>query len=156
VALGVLAAPGWPESNDTISSLRGNSPANSRIVDTLISKGAAADNDSFRLQILKSSSKPPAQIAEGFARYLPRDSANYYRMARASLAETRTHLQRGFHRRYWGEADQKKALELAEGAFKTTGGLLASRLRLIKEEERRTAEKKRRRPRQPELPKPTP
>ena len=126
------------------------------LIDTLIANGAARDNQGFRDQILKSSAKAPAQIAEGFARYTPRDSANYYRIARASLAETRTHLQRGFHREYWSEADQKKALELAEGAFKTTGGLLASRLRLVREEERRKTEEKRRRPRQPELPKPTP
>jgi len=126
------------------------------LIDTLIANGAARDNQSFRDQILRSSSKPPAQIAEGFARYLPRDSANYYRMARASLAETRVHLQRGFHRRYWGEADQKTALELAEGAFKTTGGLLASRLRAIKEEDRLKAENKRSRSRQPLLPKSMP
>ena len=126
------------------------------LIDTLIANGAARDNESFRNQILKSSSKPPAQIAEGFARFLPRDSANYYRMARASLAETRNHLQRGFHRRYWREAEQRKALELAERAFKTTGGLLASRLSVIEEEDRRKAEKKSRRSRQPSLPKATP
>jgi len=127
------------------------------LVDTLVAKGAAADNESFRLQILKSSSKPPAQIAEGFARGLPKESAFYYRIARASIAETKNHLQRGFHRGYWSEADYKKGTELADCAFKTAGGLLASRVRLIKEgEERRKAEQKKRRSRQPQLPKPTP
>src|SRR6188472_2101305 len=59
------------------------------LVDTLIANGAAADNQSFRIQILKSSSKPPAQIAEGFARGLPKESAFYYRVARASTAPKR-------------------------------------------------------------------
>jgi len=115
------------------------------LIDMLVAKGAAADNQSFRDQILRSSSKPPAQIAEGFARFLPRESAYYYRIARASIAETQNHLRRGLSRRYWSEAEYKKAMVLAEGAFKTTGGLLASRRRLIEADDRAKAE---RRPRQ--------
>lgn len=52
------------------------------LVDELTSAGAAARNESFREQILKSSAKAPAQIAEGFLRFKPREAAYYYRIAR--------------------------------------------------------------------------
>ncbi len=112
------------------------------LVDSLVTKGAASSNQSFRDQILKSSSKPPAQIAEGFLRYRPKESAYYYRIARASLGETRNHLRRGFHRGYWEEADFKRATQLADSAMKTAGGLLASRLALIKQDEARARAKR--------------
>jgi four helix bundle protein len=112
------------------------------LVDTLVSTGAASRNQSFREQILKSSAKTPAQIAEGFLRFLPRDSAYYYRIARASLGETRNHLRRGFHRKYWEESDFKKAWVLADSAMKTTGGLLSSRLAKIRQEEKEKQERK--------------
>ena len=107
------------------------------LVDTMVETGGAARNESFRNQILKSSSKAPAQIAEGFLRYLPKESAYYYRIARASLGETKNHLRRGFHRKYWDESVFKKATELAESALRTTGGLLAAKRAQIKEQERK-------------------
>jgi four helix bundle protein len=106
------------------------------VIDQLASTGAAADNQSFREQILKSSAKAPAQIAEGFLRFKPRESAYYYRIARASLGETKNHLQRGFHRKYWNDGDFAKAWKLAESAMKTTGGLLSAKLAQIKKEDR--------------------
>jgi four helix bundle protein len=112
------------------------------LVDTLVSIGEANRNQSFRDQILKSSSKAPAQVAEGFLRYRPKESAFYYRIARASLGETKNHLRRGFHRKYWDEPVFQKAMQLAESAMKTTAGLLASRLAKIEEEKREQAEKK--------------
>jgi len=114
------------------------------LVDILVSTGKANRNQDFRDQILKSSSKAPAQIAEGFLRFRPKESAYYYRIARASLGETKNHLRRGFHRKYWEEPVFQKAMQLAEGAMKTTGGLLASRLTKIKEEEERKEAEKRR------------
>ena len=123
------------------------------LVDTMVETGGAASNESFRNQILKSSSKPPAQIAEGFLRYLPKESAYYYRIARASLGETKNHLRRGFHRKYWDEAVFKKASQLAESALRTTGGLLAAKLAQVKEQERKQKETKTRvaAPRNPRL-----
>ena len=114
------------------------------LVDTLVSTGGAARNESFHDQILKSSAKAPAQIAEGFVRFRPKESAYYYRIARASLAETRNHLRRGHHRRYWDDETATKALKLCTDAMNTTGGLLASRLAAIKQEEReKTAQRQR-------------
>ena len=113
------------------------------LIDVLASKGAAARNESFREQILKSSAKAPAQIAEGFLRFTPRESAYYYRIARASLGETKNHLQRGLHRKYWSETEVGAAWKLAESAMNTTGGLLAAKLRQIREEERSKQTKRR-------------
>jgi len=105
--------------------------------------GPASTNKDFCRQIQKSSSKAPAQIAEGFLRFLPKESAYYYRVARASLGETQTHLRRGLTRKYWSEEAHKKMWDLSEVALKTTTGLLNSRLARIREDE---AAKRRKRP----------
>ena len=83
-------------------------------------------------QIRRSTAKAPAQIAEGFCRYLPRDGANYYRMARASLAETQSHLKRGLRRQHLSQDEFDKAWQLSEVALKTTTGLLNSKLAQIR------------------------
>ncbi len=44
-------------------------------------------------QIRRSSASAPANIAEGFRRYKPRDFARYLRIALGSLGETQNHLQ---------------------------------------------------------------
>lgn len=96
--------------------------------------GPASKNQDFCTQIQKSSAKAPAQIAEGFLRFRPKESAYYYRIARASLGETQTHLRRGLHRKYWSEDAHRKMWELSETALKTTTGLLNSRLEKIRED----------------------
>jgi four helix bundle protein len=113
------------------------------LVDAMVSSGPAARNRTFCDQIQKSSAKVSAQISEGFLRFNARESAYYYRIARASLGETRTHLKRGYRRKYWSEGAFKKAWAMSEGALNTTTGLLTSRLAKIKEEE----QQKRRAPR---------
>ena len=137
----VVAMPKISRFEDLIAWQFANELAD--LVDTLVSTGQANRNQDFRDQILKSSSKAPAQIAEGFLRFRPKESAYYYRIARASLGETKNHLRRGFHRKYWEESVFQNAMQLAESAMKTTGGLLASRLAKIKEEERKETEKRR-------------
>jgi four helix bundle protein len=97
--------------------------------------GPASKNQDFCKQIQKASAKAPAQIAEGFLRFLPKESAYYYRIARASLGETQAHLKRGLKRNYWSEEVHKKMWALSEVALKTTTGLLNSRLGKIREEE---------------------
>jgi four helix bundle protein len=97
--------------------------------------GSASRNQDFCRQIQKSSAKAPAQIAEGFLRFLPKESAYYYRVARASLGETQAHLRRGLKRAYWSPETHKKMWDLSEVALKTTTGLLNSRLEKIREDE---------------------
>jgi four helix bundle protein len=106
------------------------------LVDEMVRSGPASQNADFRRQIQKASAKPAAQIAEGFLRFLPKESAYYYRVARASLGETQTHLIRGRHREYYSEECFQKAWKISQGAIKTTTGLLNSRLALIKKLER--------------------
>lgn len=107
------------------------------LVDSMISGGPSSANADFCRQIQKSSSKAPAQIAEGFLRYNAKESAYYYRIARASLGETQTHLQRGLRRKYWSQEVFAKAWAVSETALKTTTGLLQSRLKKIEEESQR-------------------
>jgi four helix bundle protein len=107
------------------------------LVDDMTSQPPASEDPDFCKQILKASAKAAPQVAEGFLRYRPKESAYYYRIARASLGEAQSHLLRGRHRKYWSEEVFKKAWDVSEGALKTTTGLLASRLRAIEEEEQR-------------------
>jgi four helix bundle protein len=48
--------------------------------------------DDLREQLQRSSSSAPANLAEGFGHFKPRQFAKYTRIARASLFETRDHL----------------------------------------------------------------
>jgi four helix bundle protein len=107
------------------------------LIDDMVASGQASKNPDFCRQIQKSSAKAPAQIAEGFLRFLPKEPAYYYRIARASLGETQTHLRRGFRREYWSDDVFWKAWSVSETALKTTTGLLKSRLKKIAEETER-------------------
>ena len=122
------------------------------LVDAMTTSGDASRNQSFREQLLKASAKAPAQIAEGFLRFKPRESAYYYRIARASIGETQTHLQRGRRRGYWTDDVFTTAWRVSDSALKTTTGLLLSRLARIKQEERDEQQRKRQRGKAPEQP----
>lgn len=106
------------------------------LAESMVSSGPAKRDPEFCKQIRKSTAKAPAQIAEGFVRFIAKESAYYYRIARASLAETQNHLRNGFKRKYWDADVFEKAWDLSETALKTTTGLLKSRLEKIAEEER--------------------
>ena len=54
----------------------------------------AKDTDYCR-QIRRSSRSTPANIAEGFRRFRPRDFARFLAIAKASLGETQNHLREG-------------------------------------------------------------
>ena len=80
-------------------------------------------------QIRKSSRSAPANISEGFGRYLPRDFANYLRIAKASLEETRNHLIDARDRGYIRDPLYSRLVNLARSAEKATTGLLVQKLR---------------------------
>ena len=85
------------------------------LIDAMTCEGRkACRNQKFAEQIQASSAKASAQISEGFLRFRPKESAYYYRIARASLGETQTHLERGRRRGYWTEEEFKKAREVSE------------------------------------------
>jgi four helix bundle protein len=105
------------------------------LVDAMTCEGRAASfNRRFTEQIQGASAKAPAQIAEGFLRFKPKESAYFYRIARASLGETQTHLERGLRRRYWSQEEFERAHTVSDEALRVTTGLLNDRLRVIAEE----------------------
>jgi four helix bundle protein len=106
------------------------------LVDAMTCEGRKASlNRKFTEQIQASSAKAPAQISEGFLRFRPKESAYFYRIARSSLGETKTHLQRGRSRGYWTAEEFQKARDIVEEALRVTTGLLKDRLRVIAEDE---------------------
>jgi four helix bundle protein len=86
--------------------------------------GPTLRNVKFRDQIRRSSSSPPANIAEGFGRFKPREFTHFTRIARASLLETRNHIEDGRKKKYFGEEDSAKLFELQVRATRATTGLL--------------------------------
>ena len=59
----------------------------------LLAKPEVARHLRFCDQILRSASSAPANIAEGFFRYKPREFARFMRIALGSLGETQNHLR---------------------------------------------------------------
>jgi four helix bundle protein len=53
---------------------------------------AVACDEDFCDDIRRSARSAPANLAEGFARYWPRENARFVRYALGSLAESRNHL----------------------------------------------------------------
>lgn len=98
------------------------------LYDAMTAEGPASRDVDLRKQLRKSGTKAPAQIAEGFLRYLPADFANYLRMARASLGESQTHLNRGYRRSYWSQEQVDRARVLGNRAIGATTKLMLNRL----------------------------
>ena len=71
-------------------------------------------------QIDRSSSSAPANIAEGFARYKPREFARYMRIALGSLGETQNHLRRALKDGILSQEQFDKAWSLSIGAIKAS------------------------------------
>jgi four helix bundle protein len=143
--------PGVSRYEDLIAWQRSMELAD--LIDAMTCAGRPASfNRRFSEQIQASSAKASAQIAEGFLRFRAKESAYYYRVARASLGETQTHLERGRRRGYWTAEEFKKAREISDIALKVTTGLLIDRLRAIAEENRgkRTGRKRKRGGRDPQ------
>ena len=65
----------------------------------IVDRPAFRRHEKLRSQIEEASESPPSHIAEGFARYVPRDNARFVRMAAGSLNELLVHLTRARARR---------------------------------------------------------
>jgi four helix bundle protein len=96
-----------------------------RIV-ALTAKPAVKKDRKFCEQILASSSGAAPNIAEGFIRYTPADFRRFLRYALASLAETQTHLEQGFHRGHVTADELDQAQRLARRATAATARLRRS------------------------------
>ena len=76
-------------------------------IELAVKHGSARQDFDFKDQILRSSRSTPANIAEGFGHFRPRQFAKYLRIARASLMETRNHLHKG-DQRYFSSSDAQQ------------------------------------------------
>lgn len=107
------------------------------LYDAMTSVGPASRDLDFKNQLRTSGTKAPAQIAEGFLRFRPADFANFLRIARASLGESQTHLERGRKRNYWSEEEIQRARALADRAIGATTNLMKDRLAAAETAKRR-------------------
>ena len=89
----------------------------------------AAGDFEYRDQIRASSASSPANVAEGFGRFRPRDSARFFEIARASLMETQNHLIDGRDRGYLSDNLYFRLFNLARAALKATTNLMRSKQR---------------------------
>jgi four helix bundle protein len=94
-----------------------------RIVE-LTESGPAVRNRNFVEQIQDSSASTTRNLAEGFGYFKPRQFARFARIARASLFETRNHLQDGKRRGYFGANDADQLLHLTGRAISGITSLL--------------------------------
>jgi four helix bundle protein len=91
---------------------------------TLTEAGPTLKNLKFRDQIRQSSSSTAANIAEGFGRFRPKEFASCLRIARASLVETRNHIEDARAKDYFSEQETLRLLDLQNQATKAATGLL--------------------------------
>ena len=76
-------------------------------------------------QIRDSARSAPRNIAEGFARYYPKEFIRFLRIAAGSLQETRNHLLDAHKRGYIAARELERLTRLALRAFKATTRLIA-------------------------------
>jgi four helix bundle protein len=91
----------------------------------LISTGPATRDFKFCDQIRESLRSAPANTAEGFGRYYPRDFRRCLRIAAGSLNETKNHLHEGKSRGYFSDRDHERVVRLSLRAIKANVRLAA-------------------------------
>ena len=88
----------------------------SAALSTQTDRGRASKDRIFCEQISRSADSGPANIAEGFGRFAPREFARFLRIARGSLLETRSHILKGISKGYFTEDEGKSLLHLQSRA----------------------------------------
>jgi len=88
----------------------------------IIARPSVARHFKFCDQIRDSSRSGPANFAEGFWHYRPRENARFVRIALGSLGETLNHLHDAFTEKYIDETEYQELTALAERALKTGTG----------------------------------
>jgi four helix bundle protein len=83
----------------------------------LIDKPAVRKDLKFCDQIRESARSAPRNIAEGFARYRPREFARFLSIAIGSLEETRNHLEDALELRYRDDEEYLRLRTLASRAI---------------------------------------
>ena len=88
----------------------------------VIARPSVARHFKFCDQIRDSSRSGPANLAEGFWHYRPRENARFVRIALGSLGETLNHLHDAFTEKYIDETEYQELRALAQRALKTGTG----------------------------------
>jgi four helix bundle protein len=89
----------------------------------LTEKGPAARDLDFKHQIRRASASAADNVAEGFGRYRARDFARFTDIARGSLNETLSQLNRGLVRKYYSEQQYAHVNQLTNRAIGAVAGL---------------------------------
>ena len=90
----------------------------------LTERGDASGDRAYQEQIRRAADSAPANIAEGFGRFRPREFAQFLRIARASLLETRSHILSGQSKGYFSDADAGELLRIQDRATGATTKLV--------------------------------
>ena len=80
-------------------------------------------------QVKRCVTSIPANIAEGFSRFHLKESVQFYRNARGSLSELKSHLYVAFDQRYISKTDFDLCIEKVNEIGKMLNGLINSTVR---------------------------
>ena len=86
----------------------------------ITARAAVLKHREFCEQIQTSSRSAPANLAEGFWRYSPRDNARFVRIALGSLGETANHLRDAWKENYITEDEYVSLAKLGRRALGVT------------------------------------
>lgn len=75
-------------------------------------------------QLIRAANSVCANIAEGFGRYNPQESIQFYRTARGSLMEVKSHLYVAYDQEYIEEKQLKDLCESIEEATRMLNGFI--------------------------------
>lgn len=103
--------------------------------------GPASRDFKYCDQVRESSASAPANIAEGFGRFRPREFARFLEFARASLTETQNHLIDGRERGYLDAERYSRLSNLTRVALAAATNLMRSKQRQANDESRRRADR---------------
>jgi four helix bundle protein len=85
-----------------------------RAVFRLTSKGTVSRDYRFVSQIRDSARGGPRNIAEGYSRFVPGENRRFLSYAKASLDETKEHIEDGRDSDYFSKEESAELLTLAE------------------------------------------
>lgn len=101
------------------------------VYDVINNSSSAQRSFKYREQLEDAAAGIERTVAEGFGRRQPAEFVQFLRYSLGSLAEARTCLRDGIHRKYFAEADCEVAFTWARRCKRTLLNLLASQRRLI-------------------------
>lgn len=106
-------------------------------IHALLERLPSSKDRTFCEELLEATEAVPANIAEGFDRFTPRQFHYFLQIAKGSLGETTSRIRNGYTRHYWTVDEFDELLLLARRTRGATTGLIVSCEKRIAESERR-------------------